>query len=84
MTIKLTKSKAVKIAEKSQKILEIHSPSISDISELIGYMVASFRGVMYGPLYYRQLEIEKTVALKHHKGDYNAHMKLSDISKSDI
>lgn len=47
-------------------------------------MVASFPGVMYGPLFYRQLEIEKTAALKHHKGDYNATMELSDIAKSDI
>lgn len=39
---------------------------------------------MYGPLYYRQLEIEKTEALKYHKGDYNANMELSDIAKSDI
>lgn len=84
MTVSITPEKANKILIKSQKILEKASPSIRDVSELIGLMVASFPGVMYGPLYYRQLEIEKTIALKQNKGDYNANMKLTENGKLDI
>lgn len=47
-------------------------------------MVASFPGVMYGPLYYRQLEIEKVAALKQSRGNFEATMNLSDMAKSDL
>ena len=47
-------------------------------------MVASFPGVMYGPLYYRQLEIEKVVALKQDQGNFEASMILSDNARSDL
>ena len=62
MTVSLTPSKAMKV--KSIELLHNQSPTIPTVSEMIGLMVASFPGVMYGPLYYRQLEIEKVAALK--------------------
>ena len=34
--------------------------------------------VMYGPLYFRQLEREKTLALRYNRGDYDACMVVSD------
>ena len=51
---------------------------------MIGLMVASFPGVMYGPLYYRQLEIEKAIALKQKQGNFEASMILSDLARSDL
>ncbi|XP_067040975.1 uncharacterized protein [Acropora muricata] len=51
---------------------------------MIGLMVASFPGVMYGPLYYRQLEIEKVVALKQNQGNFEASKILSDMARSDL
>lgn len=47
-------------------------------------MVASFPGVMYGPLYYRQFEIEKVAALKQNRSNFEATMNLSDMARSDI
>ena len=47
-------------------------------------MVSSFPGVMHGPLFYRQLEIDKVMALKASKGDFDAPMLLSDLSRVDL
>ena len=46
--------------------------------------MASFPGVEFGQLFYRQLEIDKAAALKLHKGDFDQTMMLSDIAKQDL
>ena len=51
-----------------------------NVSDMIGLMVASFPGVMYGPLYYRQLETEKVAALKQNQGNFEASMILSHMT----
>ena len=51
---------------------------------MIGLMVASFPGVMYRPLYNRQLEIEKVAALKQNQGNFEVSMILSDMARSDL
>ncbi|XP_074612234.1 uncharacterized protein LOC141866599 [Acropora palmata] len=84
MTVALTPSKAMKVKSKAVELLHNQSPTIRTVSEMIGLMVASFPGVMYGPLYYRQLEIEKVVALKQNQGNFEASMILSDMARSDL
>ncbi|PFX19085.1 hypothetical protein AWC38_SpisGene16515 [Stylophora pistillata] len=59
MTVSLTPSKAMKVKPKAVKWLHNQSPTIRTVSEVIDLTVASFPGVMHGPLYYRPLEIEK-------------------------
>ena len=51
---------------------------------MIGLVIASSPGVTYGPLYYRQLEIEKVAALKQNQGNFEASMILSDMARSDL
>ena len=72
MTVALTPSNAMKVKSKAVELLHNQSPTIRTVSEMIGLMVASFPGVMYGPLYYRQLEIEKVIALKQNQGNFEA------------
>ena len=84
MTVSLTPSKAMKVKSKAVELLHNQSPTIRTVSEMIGLMVVSFPGVMYGPLYYRQLEIEKVVALKQNQGNFEASMILSDNARSDL
>ena len=84
MTVTLTPGKATKLVTKAKTILGKQSPSIREVSELIGLMVSSFPGIMYGPLFYRQLELDKTMALKANYGNFDAVMTLSDTSKSDL
>ena len=84
MTVSLTPSKAMKVKSKAVELLHNQYPTIRTVSEMIGLMVASFPGVMYGPLYYRQLEIEKVAALKQNQGNFEAIMILSVMARSDL
>jgi hypothetical protein len=47
-------------------------------------MVSSFPAVKYGPLYYRNLEHDKTSALKQSKGNYDGHMNSSKNSEREL
>jgi hypothetical protein len=47
-------------------------------------MVSCFPGVEHGRLYYRHLEIEKSIALSKSGWNFEAHMTLSDKAKQDI
>ena len=46
--------------------------------------MASFPAVRFGPLYYRQLENEKIIALKAAFGNFDSRMVLSDTARSDL
>ncbi|XP_068738595.1 uncharacterized protein [Montipora capricornis] len=84
MTVSLTPEKIQRIKEECEKMLELTELPIWEIASLIGLLVSSFPGVLYGPLFYRHLEIDKTTALRQNKGNYNAHMRLSQENVSEI
>ena len=58
--------------------------SIQEVAEVIGPLVSSFPGVLYGPLFYRQSEHDKTMALTQNKGNYQACIKLSQESVAEL
>ena len=39
---------------------------------------------MHGPLYYRALEGDKTLTLRHCKGNFDHHMKLSRPARQEL
>ena len=84
MTVKLTTEKALKLKTACLENLKANSPLIRDVARLLGLMTSSFPGVMYGPLHYRALEMNKTFALKLNKGNFDRSMTLSSEAKSDI
>lgn len=84
MTVKLTQNKIDNLYQCCQKILKLKKVKILEISQLLGFMVASFPGVEYGPLFYRTLENDKIDALKYSRGDYNASMEISLEARNDI
>ena len=47
-------------------------------------MVASFPRIMFGPLYYRTIEKEKSLALKQHNGEHEAGMSLTKTCKARV
>ena len=47
-------------------------------------MVSSFPGVMFGPPYFRQLETDKTEALKCNKGVFVSFMTISDMARQEL
>lgn len=42
--------------------------SIRDFAQVIGKMIAAETGVLYAPLFYKSLEIEKDLRLKENVG----------------
>lgn len=84
MTVRLTKARIDKILKCCEQILCLVWVTIRQVAELIGLMVSSFQGVELAPLYYRQLDIEKVVALKLNQNNFDASMQISQAAKSDI
>ena len=56
MTIRLTQEKATGLQTACNILLTNPSPTIRDLTRVIGKIVSSFPAVRYGPLYYRSLE----------------------------
>ena len=47
-------------------------------------MTSSFPGVMYGLLHHKFLEMDKTQALKAHRGNFDKNMSLSNEATPDL
>jgi len=84
MKIYLTQDKAQKLKDACDKILACSNPSIREVSSLLGLMTASFPAVMYGPLHFRLIDMDKTSALQRAKGNFDMCMQLTDTSLADI
>ena len=82
MTIKITTEKKLEIKNICDSVLKNPWHTIRTISSMIGKMTASFPGVRYRPLHYRNL---KSVALKNNnKGNFDKKMKISSLGVKDI
>ena len=84
MTVKLTEDKAANLQKACQTLLRNKNPTIREVARVIGKIVSSFPGTNYGPLYYRHLEHDKTIALKQNKGNFDGNMTLSTSAKSEL
>ena len=58
--------------------------TIRELAKLIGTLVASMEAVPYRRLFYRQLEREKIKSLQQNKGNFEAKITLSDLSKKEL
>ena len=84
MTIRLTEDKAKDVKASCLLLLSKTTCKIQEVARVIGKLVASFPGVMFGPLYYRTMELDKTTALKKNTGRYKANMTLSEGAKQEL
>lgn len=84
MTVTLTEEKKVKIQNFAVQLLDMGVCSVRMLAKFIGQVVASFQGVMYGPLWYRQLEKNKLSGLKLGHGDYDSMVVLSEEAKIEL
>jgi hypothetical protein len=50
----------------------------------IGILVSVFTAVEYGPLHYRNLELQKIDQLKNCKDNYNSKMRITNAMKTDL
>ena len=59
MKVCLTEQKQQKLKNAYLHAIDIQRPTIRLVAQLLGLMTSSFPGVMYGPLHYRRLDMEK-------------------------
>ena len=84
MDVTLSEKKRNKLIELCKTILVKNNITIREAAQLIGSLVASFPGVEYGPLYYRDMEKAKIVALKLCNNNYDAKMQFNEACILEI
>ena len=84
MTVTPTHDKVMKTRQCCLALLAKQPPTIQDLAEVIGVLVANFPGVEFGPLHYRNLEKDKVQALTASKGSYQGLVQLSKKSLKEL
>ena len=84
MTVTLTDEKKAKLLKLIEELLPKTFVKIRSVASLVGKMVSSCPGSLFGPLYYRRIEHDKNIALKRHRGNYEKTMQLSDESRQEM
>lgn len=84
MTVSLTPEKAKKLKLAVTHLLSLDMPLIREVAQVIGLIISTFPGVMYGPLYFRITEGEKAQALKQNNGNFDTRMRLSTSAKLEL
>ena len=54
------------------------------VSKVLGYIISIFPGVMFGSLYFRHLESDKSLALTQANGNFDLPMGLSVEAKQEV
>ena len=84
MRVYLTPDKTDRVVSACQLLLSRSYVSIREVAQVIGLFVSSLPAVQYGPLFYRNIEIDKNEALHKNKGNFEALMQLSPESREDL
>ena len=84
MTVSLNNTKIATIKSICTNILKKNTFKIREAAQLIGTLVSCSVGVEFGPLFYKQLEIEKNAALTQSKGNFDVNMQFSPLAINDI
>ena len=84
MTLTLTPERKRKIIKGCETLLNDKKLNIRRVARVIGMLTSSFPAVKYGPLYFRALEHCKSLAVKRHKGNYNATMTISEKGNEEL
>lgn len=84
MSVTLPPEKKDKILIMIKKAILKNEMRIESVAQVIGTLVAASPGVPYSNLYIRQLEIEKTLALKRSQGNFKANITLTHLAKEDL
>lgn len=86
MTMKLTlpNEKMLRIRENCKNLLATENPTILQVAEVVGQLVAALPAVTMGQMRYRTIDNCKIWALKTAGGKFGAHMTLSKMAKHDL
>ena len=84
MTVMLTEQKKHDIIRLCSELIDCPTSTIRHTASVIGKLTSSFPGVKFGPLYYRNLDREKTIALKKHFGNFKSMMTLTADADEEL
>ena len=84
MTIRLPLEKAAGLKMACHALLTNPSPVIRELARVVGKILLSSPGVMYGPLHYRLLERDKILALQITCWNFDQHGSLALEAKSEL
>ena len=84
MTVRLTREKAIQLKHDCMQLKQTTSPPIREVARIIGKIVSCFPGTTHGPLYYRDLEQDKSLALKHNNAKETMRQKWSCLQQLDL
>ena len=77
MKVYPTEEKIEKIKNACKELLQNSRPTIRQVASVLGFLISIFPAALFGPLHFRELDMDKTEALKLRKGDFDKHMFLS-------
>ena len=84
MTVFLTPEKARKLKAAVNRLLLRQRPCIREVAQVVGLIISSFAGVMYGLLHFRLTEHENSEALKLNAGNFEACMCLTSLARNEL
>ena len=84
MTVYPTSEKIEKIIHTFQGLLQSPHPTIREVASTVGLLISNFPAAKLEPLHFRSLDMDKTEALRLNKGNFDAFMQLSELSRSDL
>lgn len=83
-SLSLPSAKANKVYDKCDKLSKNNACTILYLAELVGMLVSVCPAVSYGSLYLKQLEFEKSQALKLNNFDYSQNICISQECINDL
>ena len=85
MTVTLTAEKREKLKALIRQALSNPSQiQIRTVAQFIGHFVSCLPAVRHGALYYRQVDKNKTTALKSNKGNFDSIMSISASGQQEL
>ena len=79
-----TPKKIEKIKASCSELLKSPSPIIRHVASVLGLLISNFPAAQFGPLHFRDLDMDKTEALKRNQGNFDRSMTLSDATCADL
>lgn len=77
MIVSLTEKRKARVIELCKSVCSVKRPTIRQVAQLIGTFTSCFPAVKYGPLHYRDLELEKISILKSSNRNFDKPMTLT-------
>ena len=84
MTVTLPDDKKEKIKNVCLDLKKKKNVPIRQLAQAIGQLVAAFPAVLWGPLFYRKLERNKSLALREAKGNFDTTTMVSKEAEKEL